>query len=104
MTNAQNSHVFVRYRAKPDRVDENASLVRAVYAELAATQPEGFRYATFLLDDGVTFVHMAEVADGFEAPLPQLPAFQRFLEGIRDRCDEPPATFKPREQIGGYGF
>jgi hypothetical protein len=104
MTNAQQSYVGVRYRVKPDRVEENADLVRAVYAELGAERPEGFRYATFLLEDGVTFVHLAVTEGGHEAPLPQLPAFQRFLEGIRERCDEPPQTFKPREQVGSYGL
>ena len=53
------SAVLVRYRVKPDRADENAELVRAVYEELAAHQPPGFRYATFVLDDGVTFTHIA---------------------------------------------
>jgi hypothetical protein len=96
--------VAVRYRVKPDRVEENAELVRAVYAELAARQPQGFRYATFLLEDGLTFVHTAVTEEGAETPLQQLPAFKRFLEGIRDRCDEPPQTFKPQEQIGGYGW
>ena len=28
-------HVMVRYRIKPDRVEENEALVRAVYDELA---------------------------------------------------------------------
>ena len=51
--------VMVRYKVKPDRVAENEALVRAVYDELARTQPDGLRYATFRLDDGVSFVHVA---------------------------------------------
>ena len=51
--------VMVRYKVKPDRVAENEALVRAVYEELAATEPAGLRYATFRLEDGVTFVHLA---------------------------------------------
>ena len=31
--------VMVRYKVKPDRVEENEQLVRAVYEELAATAP-----------------------------------------------------------------
>jgi hypothetical protein len=83
--------VIVRYRVKPDRVAENEELVRAVYAELDSTQPEGFRYATFLLDDGVSFAHVAEAVDGAN-PLPTLPAFRRFQENIAERCDEPPVV------------
>jgi hypothetical protein len=85
--------VMVRYRVKPDRVAENESLVRAVYAELHAHEPEGIAYATFKLADGVSFVHIAEsdTPDG-RSPLLDLPAFGRFLEGIPDRCEEPPVT------------
>ena len=51
--------VMVRYKVKPDRVEENEALVRAVYEELAAPRPPGCRYATFRLEDGVSFVHVA---------------------------------------------
>ena len=56
--------VMVRYEVKPERAAENEELVRAVYEELARTAPEGLRYATFRLDDGVSFVHLAETEDG----------------------------------------
>ena len=35
------TRVMVRYQVHPDRVEENIALVRAVYAELAALQPQG---------------------------------------------------------------
>ena len=91
--------VIVRYRVKPERVAENEELVRGVYAELHEAAPEGLRYATFRLDDGVSFVHIAEHAD--DNPLPQIAAFQRFQEGLGDRCDEPPAAVEMHE-IGSY--
>jgi hypothetical protein len=90
---------MVRYRVKPDRVDENEELVRAVYAELRAIQPEGLSYATFKLADGVTFVHVARHA--VDNPLPKVSAFQRFQDGIRDRCEEPPVATELQE-IGSY--
>lgn len=93
--------VLVRYRVKPDRVAENEELVRAVYAELADVQPGGLHYATFKLDDGVSFVHLAVHAD--DNPLAAIEAFARFQEGIRDRCDEPPAVAAV-ETIGAYRF
>jgi hypothetical protein len=83
--------VMVRYRVKPDRVAENEELVREVYAELDRTQPDGLRYATLRLDDGLSFAHLAETADGVN-PLPELGAFQRFLENIAERCDERPVV------------
>jgi hypothetical protein len=83
--------VMVRYRVKPDRAAENEDLVRAVYAELASTQPAGLRYATVLLDDGVSFIHLAETEDGAN-PLTAVSAFTRFQENIRERCDDPPVV------------
>jgi hypothetical protein len=93
--------VMVRYRVKPDQVETNEALVRDVYEELARIRPDGLRYATFKLDDGVTFVHVAEHAD--PNPLPTVEAFKRFQADIGARCDEPPSAMEV-EQIGSYGF
>ena len=92
--------VMVRYKVKPDRVDENEQLVRAVYEELSRTDPGGFRYSTFRLDDGVTFVHLAQSEHG-RPPLGQVAAFQRFTEHIGERVDEAPVTSQI-ETIGSY--
>jgi hypothetical protein len=96
--------VMVRYRVKPDRVEENEELVRAVYEELGRTKPRGLRYATFKLEDGVSFVHLASVEseDGHN-PLSELPAFRAFQRGIADRCDEAPAVTGLRT-IGSFGL
>jgi hypothetical protein len=94
--------VMVRYRVKPDQVERNAELVRAVYEELHRADPSGFRYATFQLEDGVSFVHIAE-SEGTESPLPQLDAFKEFQREIEDRCDEQPVVTKA-EQIGSFRF
>ena len=92
--------VMVRYKVKPDRAAENEELVRAVYDELARTEPAGLHYATFQLDDGVSFVHLASTEDG-QNPLSRVEAFQRFQENIRDRCDEAPVVAQLRE-IGSF--
>ena len=92
--------VIVRYRVKPERVADNERLVRAVYEELSQTEPDGFRYATYRLEDGVTFVHLAQSEHG-RGPLPELEAFRRFQEGIAERCDEPPVVSQV-ETIGSY--
>jgi hypothetical protein len=94
--------VMVRYKVKPDRAAENEELVRAVYDELWRSQPAGLRYATFQLDDGVSFVHLAsiETEDG-HSPLSEVKAFKQFQESIGDRCDEPPVAMELRE-IGSF--
>jgi hypothetical protein len=91
---------MVRYTVHPDRAEENAELVRAVYAELAAAAPDGFRYSTYRCDHGVTFVHLAS-SDG-PAPLPGIAAFQRFQEGLPQRCAVAPVFTELRE-VGSYG-
>ena len=92
--------VVVRYKTKPDRADENQRLVQGVFAELAATQPDGLRYATFRLSDGVSFVHVAEI-EGDQNPLGETAAFVEFQREIADRCDEGPAAMDA-EIVGNY--
>ena len=94
--------VMVRYRVKPEHVASNEQAVRRVYEELAQARPEGFRYATFKLDDGVSFVHFA-FQEGERSPLADVDAFRRFQDGIGERCDEPPAL-SHLEQVGSFGF
>jgi len=92
--------VMVRYRVKPGEAERNEQLVRAVYEELHRADPAGFRYATFRLEDGVSFVHLAE-SEGPENPLPELAAFKEFQKDIADRCDEPPVVTQLTE-IGSF--
>ncbi|HWF52714.1 MAG TPA: hypothetical protein VG294_18870 [Solirubrobacteraceae bacterium] len=94
--------VLVQYRVKPDRVVENEALVRAVYDELVTTRPAGIRYATFRLEDGVSFAHLSETdtSDGAN-PLSALAAFKRFQTAISERCDEQPIVTELQE-IGSF--
>ena len=93
--------VMVRYTVKPDQAEKNEELVRAVYAELNSTEPAGFAYGTFQLDDGVSFVHFAIQTEDGPGPLPQVEAFQRFQEGIRERVESPPVVAELRE-VGSF--
>jgi hypothetical protein len=96
------NQVIVRYKVKPDRAADNVELVRAVYDELERTKPAGLRYATFQLDDGVSFIHVAiEEADSGQSPLTELAAFKEFTREIADRCEDPPQVSKVH-QIGAY--
>ena len=95
---------MVRYRVKPDQAEANEKLVRAVYEELGRTSPAGLRYATFKLEDGVSFVHIASVdAPDGQNPLSGVEAFAQFQKGIADRCDEAPIATELRE-VGSYRF
>lgn len=94
--------VMVRYQVKPELVADNERYLREVFAQLAREAPPGVRYATFKLPDGISFVHLASIETDDETnPLLALSAFQAFVQGIRDRCDVPPATFE-LEEVGAY--
>jgi hypothetical protein len=92
--------VMVRYKVKPDRAEENERLVRAVYEELHRARPGELRYATFKLDDGVSFVHLALTEDG-RNPLSEVDAFKEFQKDIEDRCDERPVVTELAE-VGSF--
>ena len=96
--------VVVEYTTRADAAEENQALVEAVYAELTERRPDGFRYATFRLADGVTFVHVAsnERADGSN-PLDDVDAFKRFGQGVASRCEAPPVA-REATLVGSYGF
>ena len=93
---------IIRYRTKPDQADANAELVRAVYAELNRTRPDGFRYTTLRLDDQVTFVHITQ-SERDPSPILEIKAFGEFQAGIRERCDEPPVA-QAFTEVGSYRF
>jgi hypothetical protein len=93
--------LMVRYKVKPDQAERNAELIRPVFAELEQTAPEGFHYAAFRLDDGLTFLHVVAQEDEGNNPLPELDAFRRFTADIRDRCDEQP-VFMEADVVGSF--
>ena len=92
--------VLIRYRLKPEHVERNEELVRAVYEELHRAAPSGFRYMTFKLEDGVSFMHISE-SEGEDSPLAGLASAQEFQREIADRCEEQP-VFAELTEIGSY--
>jgi hypothetical protein len=96
------TRTVVRYRVKLGSEEPNAELVRAVYRELAELAPQGFSYATYRLDDGRTFIHIAEQDGDGENPLRQLTAFQEFQAGARERCEWGPEV-GGAELVGRFG-
>lgn len=91
----------IRYRTKPERADENAALIKAVFAELAERRPDGVRYAALRLEDGESFVHVVQV-DTAPNPLLDLPAFQAFQAEIGDRVADGPYP-SAATVVGSYG-
>jgi hypothetical protein len=93
--------VLVRYKIKPEQVQENARLIKQVLQELDAKSPDGARYLVLQLDDG-TFIHFAAVEsqDG-PHPITSLEAFRAFQSGFKERCMELPQSGDPTI-VGNY--
>ena len=76
--------------------------MRAVYEELAAARPAGFRYATFKLPTASRFVHLAD-HDGAGSPLTGLDAFQAFQRG-HPRALRRAAGVSELSEVGSFGW
>ncbi|MBC8088334.1 MAG: hypothetical protein H7Z40_13780 [Phycisphaerae bacterium] len=94
-------HVMVRYTVRPEAAQENVRLIVRVFDRLRQSAPDGLSYASYRLDDGVTFVHVATVVDPDNSPLRELSEFHAFTSTIRDRCDIAPETTTLHE-VGRY--
>ena len=96
------NRVIVRYKVKGDSVQENIDYIQAVFSALENSKPEGLRYASFQLEDGVSFVHIASIeTDDGTNPLPALDEFKTFVKDIAARCDEAPVASSV-ETVGAY--
>lgn len=94
--------ILVRYKVRPEMADDNQRLIEQVFAQLARDKPDGLRYQSFRLDDGVSFMHVAtRDGDAEESPLMKVEAFRAFVAGIKDRCVEPPVQTEVKA-IGRY--
>jgi hypothetical protein len=81
---------MVTYRVKDGRADENAAYVRDVMTDLDERGTEGVTYSVYLLEDGVTFLHVVQ-EDGDGGGLQVSEAFQRFTSTLlEDRCASAP--------------
>ncbi len=96
--------VMVRYKVTPDKAEDNRGLIKNVFEELRAKGPDGLRYASFVLEDGVSFVHIAsiETTDGSN-PLGETDAFKAFQKTLGERCEENPVAME-LEEIGSYNM
>ncbi len=92
---------MVSYQVKDGRTEENTKYVREVMADLEARKIEGVTYSVYLLDDGVSFVHVVdEEGDGGKVQVSE--AFQRFTASlVEDRCADTP-HLRQMKLVGSY--
>src|SRR5579872_302939 len=90
---------LVRYKAKPDKVEENAALIEQVFEELRMTGRDDLRYLVLRLPDG-GFLHLVEKTEGTPG-LSAVEAFRAFQAGAGERSLEPPLAATPAI-VGNY--
>jgi len=92
---------MVEAKIERESVTDVQAAAKKVFAAIDAAQPEGLRYASCLLPDGETFLAFLELDDGLENPLPELPAFQQFLQLVEASRAEP-ANVQALTVVGSY--
>ena len=99
---APKTRKIVRYRVHPDRAEENAGLIREVFAELATARPAGLEYAVYRGADQLSFTHIVAIDPAVGGdPLRALAAFRAFAAGAKERCDEGPVSVEVTV-VGAY--
>jgi hypothetical protein len=94
----------VRYRAKPDRIEENEALSRAVFEELREKAPRGVAYALFA--EGADFLHLfVNLEADDSSAVTDLASFKAYVREVEARCETPPqATRHASNLLDAYGF
>ena len=88
-------------KIKAEGINELQAAANKLFAAIDAAQPEGIRYAWYLLPDGETFVALVQVDDGMENPIPGLPEYHELQKSLEGWLAGPPS----RQQltvIGSY--
>jgi hypothetical protein len=95
------SLLTVRAKLKQEHVADAVAAVKRMFAAIEREQLEGIRYASVMLEDGVTFLALLETDDGMENPLPGLPEAREFYDRLPGWYAEPPEV-GPGTVIGSY--
>lgn len=94
------SKVIIRYKLRPEEVRENVRLLRVVFEELSAINPTNLTYEAYLLEDGVSFVHIVDSATDARA-FGHLESYRAYRDTVAERCSEPPEMVS-MESIGRF--
>jgi hypothetical protein len=94
----------VQYTVKPEYVEQNKANIEAVMKEVRSLDVKDFKYATYLMPDGKSFMHFA-IAETEEANarLLALPSFKHFSEALKASQPEvSPKSENPSLVAAGY--
>jgi hypothetical protein len=82
--------MMLQATVKPECVGDVEAAVKTMFAAIDAAAPDGVRYASCRSQDGVSFVALLALDDGIENPLPAIPEFRAFQEGLGQWLAAPP--------------
>jgi hypothetical protein len=91
----------VRAKVKKESVAEITAAAKTMFAAIDEAQPQGVRYASSLLPDGVTFVVFLALDDPTHNPLAALPEFREFQGNLKNWIAEPPVP-EQLTVVGSY--
>jgi hypothetical protein len=97
------SVMMFQAKVKAERVAELEAAARTVFSAVEQVHPEGMRYASAKLSDGVTFVILLGLEEGINNPLNQIPAYREFMGRLKDWLVEP-ASQEQLTVIGAYNL
>jgi hypothetical protein len=95
--------LLIRSKVKTEHVADVEAGVKKMFSAIEEARPQGVRYASSKLPDGVTFVALLQLEDGVDNPLAALPAFREFQENLERWLAEPPVPER-LEVVGSYGL
>lgn len=76
--------VKVEYTVKPEYAEQNMANIQKVMAAIKANPIEGMQYASFILEDGQTFVHINMAKDSETmGKLSEVPEFNEFRMALK---------------------
>jgi hypothetical protein len=93
--------MIARAKVKAENVAEVESAAKTMFAAIDEARPQGVRYASSLLPDGVTFVVLLALDDPTYNPLTALPEFTEFQGNLKNWIAEPPIP-EQLTVIGSY--
>jgi quinol monooxygenase YgiN len=92
---------MIRAKIKADKVGELEKAAKELFTAIEAAQPQGVRYASCKLPDGVTYVILLALDDDENNPLGAVPAFRDFQENLKTWIAGPPAI-EQLTPVGSY--
>ena len=77
--------IRVTYTVKPEYVGQNKTNIEQVMKDLKAKNNSNTKYASYLEEDGVTFMHFAQYPDEEAAKiLNDIPSFAKFRKELKE--------------------